>query len=38
MPKMWANRDLNAYVNIAHALTRGVGWGSVSPLNQQVKG
>jgi hypothetical protein len=30
MPKMWVNlyRDLNAYVNIAHALMGVVGWGS----------
>jgi isopentenyldiphosphate isomerase len=28
-------RDLNACVNISHALTRGMGWGS--PLNQQVR-
>jgi hypothetical protein len=26
MPKIWANRDLNAYVNIVHALMRGVGF------------
>jgi len=25
MPKMWVNRDLDACVNIAYALTRGVG-------------
>jgi transposase len=25
------NRDLNACVNIAHALTRGMGWGSREP-------
>jgi len=31
MPEMWANRDLNAYINIAHALTRGMGWGSCEP-------
>jgi len=27
------NRDLNACINIAHALTRGMGWGSLT-LNQ----
>jgi IS605 OrfB family transposase len=26
------NRDLNAAINIAHALTRGMGWGSREPL------
>lgn len=26
------NRDLNACANIAHALTRGMGWGSCEPL------
>jgi transposase len=34
MPKMWANRDLNACVNIAHALMGGVGWGVVSLPNR----
>ena len=24
------NRDLNACINIAHALTRGMGWGSLA--------
>ncbi|MGB9914310.1 MAG: zinc ribbon domain-containing protein [Candidatus Bathyarchaeales archaeon] len=28
---MLYNRDLNACVNIAHALMRGMGWGSVIP-------
>jgi len=31
------NRDLNACVNIAHALKRGMGWGAVSPPNQQMR-
>jgi len=31
------NRDLNACVNIAHALTRGMGWGSCEPPNQQMR-
>jgi IS605 OrfB family transposase len=31
------NRDLNACINIAHALKRGMGWGVVSPPNQQVR-
>jgi len=31
------NRDLNVCVNIAHALTRGMGWGAVSPPNQQMR-
>jgi transposase len=35
MPKMWVNRDLNACINIAYALMRGVGWWS--SLNQHVK-
>jgi transposase len=30
------NRDLNACINIAHALTRGMGWGSLA-LNRQIK-
>ncbi|MCW4007372.1 MAG: RNA-guided endonuclease TnpB family protein [Candidatus Bathyarchaeota archaeon] len=34
---MLYNRDLNACVNIAHALMRGMGWGSVIPLNSQVR-
>jgi transposase len=25
------NRDLNACINVAHALTRGMGWGSCEP-------
>ena len=39
MPKMWANRDLNAYVNIAHALMGGVGWEScelTKPAGEEV--
>lgn len=31
------NRDLNAAINIAHALTRGMGWGSVNPPDSQMK-
>jgi IS605 OrfB family transposase len=31
------NRDLNAYVNIAHALMGGVGWGSCEPQEKQVR-
>jgi len=40
MPKIWINlyRDLNACINIAHALMGGVGWGVVSSLNQQMRG
>jgi len=40
MPKIWINlyRDLNACINIAHALMEGVGWGVVSSLNQQMRG
>jgi transposase len=37
--KMWANRDLNAYVNIAHALMGGVGWEScelTKPAGEEV--
>jgi IS605 OrfB family transposase len=29
--KLIYNRDLNACINIAHALTRGMGWGSCEP-------
>ncbi len=32
MPKMRVNRDLNAYMNIAHALMRGMGWRICEPL------
>jgi len=32
------NRDLNAAINVAHSLTRGVGWEScVNPPNSQMK-
>uniref|UniRef100_A0A7J3SM98 Uncharacterized protein n=1 Tax=Fervidicoccus fontis TaxID=683846 RepID=A0A7J3SM98_9CREN len=31
------HRDLNASINIAHALMRGIGWGAVSPPNQQMR-
>ncbi|NAY89792.1 MAG: hypothetical protein GU347_03650 [Desulfurococcales archaeon] len=31
------HRDLNASINIAHALMRGIGWGAVSPSNQQMR-
>ncbi|MHA1596093.1 MAG: zinc ribbon domain-containing protein [Candidatus Asgardarchaeia archaeon] len=31
------DRDLNAAINIAHALTRGVGWGSCEPPNFHMK-
>ncbi|MHA1596195.1 MAG: zinc ribbon domain-containing protein [Candidatus Asgardarchaeia archaeon] len=30
------DRDLNACVNIAHRVTSSMGWGSVSPPNQQM--
>ena len=30
------NRDLNACINIAHALTRDMGWGSRKSPNQQM--
>jgi len=30
------NRDLNACINIAHVLTRDMGWGSRKPPNQQM--
>ena len=33
---IYNNRDLNASINIAHALTRGMGWGSLA-LNQQMR-
>jgi hypothetical protein len=37
MPEMLIyNRDLNACINIAHALTRGMGWGSLA-LNRQMR-
>ena len=32
------HRDLNASINIAHALMRGMRWGDVSPANQQMRG
>jgi transposase len=31
------NRDLNACINIAHALKRGMGWGRSEPPNQQMR-
>jgi len=31
------NRDLNAATNIAHALMRRMGWGSVTPPNSQMR-
>ncbi|WP_456329950.1 RNA-guided endonuclease InsQ/TnpB family protein [Archaeoglobus sp.] len=31
------NRDLNSAANIAHALTRGMGWGRSEPPNSQMK-
>jgi putative transposase len=31
------NRDLNACINIAHALMRGMGWGSCEPPNQHMR-
>jgi transposase len=31
------DRDLNACINIAHALTRGMGWGAWL-LNRQMRG
>jgi transposase len=33
---MECDRDLNACINIAHALTRGMGWGAWL-LNRQIK-
>jgi len=32
------NRNLNAYVNIAHALMRVVGWGSCEPTKPVCEG
>ena len=32
------NRDLNACINVAHALTRGMGWGSCEPPDRQMRG
>jgi hypothetical protein len=40
MPKIWINlyRDLNACINMAHALMGGVGWGSCEPTKPADEG
>ena len=34
---VWFKSDLNAAINIAHALKRGMGWGSSEPPNPCMK-